>query len=120
MTRLSKNRSRKHPKKRSKKGKTLPSAIPMPGDETDKQVTVGHVPRNLSKHKPSSLCYAAARNDAESELAIELEKRMEEVESEAETRKPKAALFTNAEEMDAYCTYFSEPLSTLFYQNSSH
>ena len=107
MIRLSEKHARKRFKKRSKKGKNIPTSIPMPGEETDKQVTIACLPRKApkNKHKPSPLCYEAAMNDPESELVAELEKAMEETEAEVETRKPKAAIFTNLEEMDAYVGY---------------
>lgn len=119
----------KHPsKKRSKKGKNIPSSIPMPGERIDKPVNVAGVRRRALKHKPSPLCFQAGMNEAglnefESSIIADIEEIFEGEEDEAdevETRKPKAALLTSAEEMDEYWNRLNDIHSGKILKDSSY
>ena len=91
--------------RRSEKGKSSKS-IPLPREVIDKQVNVARQPRRVFKHRPSPLSAKAAMNKLGTGLVADVKETFgetsEEIEAEAETRKPKTALFTSIDEVENF------------------
>lgn len=86
---------------RSTEGKSSKS-IPLPREVIDKQVAVARQPRRVFKSAPSPLSAEAAVNQPGTGPVVNVEETSKNIDAEAETRKPKAALFTSMDEMEEF------------------